>query len=242
MLLKYVILMAALGLFACSDTMDAPPQPIADAGELDFGSPVDMGPDSPDDSGSRNNESDLGTHEDMSHEDMSHEDMSHEDMDNEIDAGADMPLEADMVEDLPDMDQDLQVLDADMDSDAGTPDADMDFDADMEQDQDTWPPPYDETGWTMSTRTHSDSASTGTPDSYFYEVDPGSPLSANISGSNGIWSVNVYGGMSNQLYCTGSSLCQVMLRPEDTIVVVTAITTNIGSYSLTVRYSGPGLM
>lgn len=233
MLLRYVILMAALGLFACSDTMDAPPRPIADAGELDFGSPVDMGLDAPDDSDSRNNVSDLGTHEDMSHEDM----------ENDTDAGAelDMPAETDMVEDLPDRDQNLEELDADMNSD-GTPDADMDFDADMEQDQDTWPPPYDETGWTMSTRTHSDSASTGTPDSYFYEVDPGSPLSANISGSNGIWSVNVYGGMSNQLYCTGSSLCQVMLRPEDTIVVVTAITTNIGSYSLTVRYSGPGLM
>ena len=229
MLLKYVILMAALGLFACSDTMDAPPRPMADAGELDFGSPVDMGRDAPDDSGSRNNESDLGTHEDM---------------ENDTDAGAelDMPAETDMVEDLADMDQDLQELDADVDTDAGASDADMGSDADMEQDQDSWPPPYDETGWTMSTRTHSDSASTGTPDSYFYEVDPGSPLSANISGSNGIWSVNVYGGMSNQLYCTGSSLCQVMLRPEDTIVVVTAITTNIGSYSLTVRYSGPGLM
>ncbi|QED26804.1 hypothetical protein FRD01_06025 [Microvenator marinus] len=239
MLLKYVILMAALGLFACSDSMDAPPRPIADAGELDFGSPVDMGPDAPDDSGSRNNESDLGTHEDMSHEDM-----GHEDMDNDMDAGAelDMPADTDMVEDLPDMDQDLQETDTDMDSDAGTPDVGTDSDADMEQDQDTWPPPYDETGWTMSTGSHSDSASTGTPDSYFYEVDPGSPLSATISGSNGIWSVNVYGGMSNQLYCTGSPSCQVMLRPEDTIVVVTAITTNIGSYSLNVRYSGPGLM
>lgn len=239
MLLKFVIVMAALGLFACSDSMDAPPRPIADAGELDFGSPVDMGPDAPDDSGSRNNESDLGTHEDMSHEDM-----GHEDMDNDMDAGAelDMPADTDMVEDLPDMDQDLQETDTDMDSDAGTPDVGTDSDADMEQDQDTWPPPYDETGWTMSTGSHSDSASTGTPDSYFYEVDPGSPLSATISGSNGIWSVNVYGGMSNQLYCTGSPSCQVMLRPEDTIVVVTAITTNIGSYSLNVRYSGPGLM
>lgn len=240
MLLKYVILMAALGLVACSDSMDAPPRPIADAGELDFGSPVDMGPDAPDDSGTKSNESDLGTHEDMGHEDM----------DNDMDAGAevDMPPETDMVEDLGDMGQDLQETDAEMDSDAGAPDADMGTDGDlgtdvdMEEDQDTWPPPYDETGWTMSTGSHSDSASTGTPDSYFYEVDPGSPLSATISGSNGIWSVNVYGGMSNQLYCTGSPSCQVMLRPEDTIVVVTAITTNIGSYSLNVRYSGPGLM
>ncbi len=104
------------------------------------------------------------------------------------------------------------------------------------------PGEYDTTGWPMEQVTISDSASVGTPDSYFFDVDSGSPLSASITGGgNGTWSVNVFGGMSNQLYCTGTTLCQVMLRPEDTVVVVTAITTDIGSYSLTVDYAGDGL-
>lgn len=147
-------------------------------------------------------------------------------------------------------DSDLD-LDSDLDADA-TPDADMEQDAvqDSESDatldmpdaeQDAGPPVYDETGWTMRQNTISDSASTGTPDSYFYDVDAGSPLSASITGGGtGIWSVNVFGGYSNMLYCTGTSSCQVMLRPEDTTVIVTAVTTGIGSYSLTIRFAGDG--
>lgn len=115
-------------------------------------------------------------------------------------------------------------------------------DATTDTGMDTGPGVYDTTGWTMKTFTKNDSASTGTPDSYFIDVDPGSPLSASITGGgSGTWSVNVYGGYSNQLYsCSGSALCQVMLRPEDTTVIVTAITTDIGYYSLTVHYSGSG--
>lgn len=103
------------------------------------------------------------------------------------------------------------------------------------------PPPYDTTGWTMLRTTITESASVGTPDSYFFDVDSGSPLAASITGGgSGTWSVNVFGGMSNHLYCTGTASCQVMLRPEDTVVVVTAITTDIGSYTLTVDYAGDG--
>ena len=101
---------------------------------------------------------------------------------------------------------------------------------------------YDTTGWDMKRTTLSDSASVGTPDSYFFDVDSGSPLSASITGGgSGSWSVNVFGGYSNYLYCTALTSCQVMLRPEDVTVIVTAITTDIGSYSLTIDYAGMGL-
>lgn len=46
--------------------------------------------------------------------------------------------------------------------------------------------------------------------------------------------------MTNTLYCSGSPLCQVMLKPQDTTVIITAVTTDIGYYSLTVQYSGTG--
>ncbi len=122
-------------------------------------------------------------------------------------------------------------------------DSGADLGADSGTDAGTMPGVYDTTGWAMKTFTKNESASVGTPDSYFFNVDPGSPLSASITGGgNGTWSVNVYGGYSNQLYaCSGSPLCQVMLKPEDTTVIVTAITTDIGGYSLTVHYSGAGL-
>lgn len=100
---------------------------------------------------------------------------------------------------------------------------------------------YDTTGWTMMRWVKSDSASTGTPDSYFFDVDAGSPIAASITGGgSGTWSVNVFGGMTNTLYCTGAPSCQVMLDPQDTVVIVTAITTAIGSYTLTVDYAGQG--
>lgn len=100
---------------------------------------------------------------------------------------------------------------------------------------------YDTTGWTMMRWVKSDSASTGTPDSYFFDVDAGSPIAASITGGgSGTWSVNVFGGMTNTLYCTGAPGCQVMLDPQDTVVIVTAVTTAIGSYTLTVDYAGQG--
>lgn len=100
---------------------------------------------------------------------------------------------------------------------------------------------YDTTGWDMKQWTTSGTASTGTPDSYFFDVDAGSPMAASITGGgNGTWSVNVFGGMTNTLYCTGTASCQVMLDPQDTVVVVTTITTDIGQYSLTVDYAGQG--
>jgi len=127
-------------------------------------------------------------------------------------------------------------------ADAGI-DSGADAGMDSGTDAGTTPGVYDTTGWTMKTFTKNESASVGTPDSYFFNVDPGSPLSASITGGgSGTWSVNVYGGYSNQLYpCSGQALCQVMLRPEDTTVIVTAITTDIGGYSLTVHYAGAGL-
>jgi hypothetical protein len=143
-----------------------------------------------------------------------------------------------------DEDMDAGILDATADfaQDAGA-DGGADSGPDAAQDTGTTPGTYDETNWTMKTWTKNESASTGTPDSYFFDVDSGSPLSASITGGgNGTWSVNVYGGYSNQLYpCSGTPSCQVMLRPEDTTVIITAITTDIGYYQLTVRYSGTGL-
>ncbi|MCA9664107.1 MAG: hypothetical protein KC503_00920 [Myxococcales bacterium] len=101
---------------------------------------------------------------------------------------------------------------------------------------------FNTSGWTMKTRTLQDSASGGTPDSYFFDVDPGSPLAASITGGgSGSWTVNVFGGVSNRLYCSGAPSCQVMLWPQDTTVIITAITTGIGYYTLTVQYSGKGL-
>jgi hypothetical protein len=160
------------------------------------------------------------------------------------------------VSDIGNQDAGLDAMSADMADDAGEGldsgsdtgvdigmDSGADTGADSGTDAGTMPGVYDTTGWTMKTFTKNESASVGTPDSYFFNVDPGSPLSAFITGGgNGTWSVNVYGGYSNQLYpCSGSPLCQVMLRPEDTTVIVTAITTDIGGYSLTLHYAGAGL-
>lgn len=171
------------------------------------------------------------------------------DMDPSTDATVDSDAELDVSDDASSdasTDQDAQSdLTSDAESDLTT-DAESDSPTDVDMDEsdadaDTGPLVYDETGWAMKQNTITESASSGTPDSYFYDVDPGSPLSATITGGgSGVWSVNVFGGYSNMLYCTGTPSCQVMLRPEDTTVIVTAITTGIGSYSLTIRFAGDG--
>jgi len=88
----------------------------------------------------------------------------------------------------------------------------------------------------LTTWTKTDTASTGTPDTYFFDVNPGDPFCATITGSGGTWSVNVSNGTSSGLYCSGSSKCSIVVPTGQLTLLVTAITTDIGSYTLTVRY------
>lgn len=226
-----MMLVVLAGMAAgCSDSADPLPDDV-DLGGFDSSVLDDQGRDSdldskPDglDAGDSGMSQDMGTdtQEDMADQDMA-TDMA--DQDNDM---ADQ--DSDMAADMTDQDMTDQDMAADM--------ADQDM---ANEDMNSGPPPYDTTGWTMKSATHSDSASTGTPDSYFYSVDSGSPLSASISGGgSGFWTVNVFGGYSNHLYCTGTSLCRVMLRPEDTTVIITAVTTGIGPYTLSIQYSGAG--
>ncbi len=90
-------------------------------------------------------------------------------------------------------------------------------------------------GLTLFTR--SDSASVGTPDSYFLNVTPGDPFCASITGGgSGSWTVNVSNGTSSGLRCSGEPTCSIIVSPGDTTLIVTAVTTDIGSYTLDVRY------
>lgn len=89
----------------------------------------------------------------------------------------------------------------------------------------------------LTTWTRSDSASTGTPDTYFFDVTPGDPFCASITGGgSGSWSLVVSNGTSSGVYCTGSPTCSIVVPPGQTTLLVTAVTTDIGSYTLTVRY------
>jgi len=89
----------------------------------------------------------------------------------------------------------------------------------------------------LTTWTKTDTASVGTPDTYFFDVNPGDPFCATITGGgSGTWSVNVSNGTSSGLYCSGSSKCSILVPAGQMTLLATAVTTDIGGYTLTVRY------
>jgi hypothetical protein len=89
----------------------------------------------------------------------------------------------------------------------------------------------------LTTWTKTDSASVGTPDTYFFDVNPGDPFCATITGGGGgSWSVNVSNGTSAGLYCSGSPKCSILVPSGQLTLLVTAVTDDIGGYTLTVRY------
>ena len=140
-----------------------------------------------------------------------------------LDAGADAGLDAG----------------ADAGSDAGT-DAGSDAGTDAGRDAGSDAGPADPclplpSGLTTSTRT--DSASVGTPDTYSYAVNPGDPFCVSITGGgSGSWSVTVSNGTSLGVYCSDEPTCSIFVPPGQTTLLVTAVTTDIGGYVLTVRY------
>jgi hypothetical protein len=89
----------------------------------------------------------------------------------------------------------------------------------------------------LTTWTKTDSASVGTPDTYFFSVNPGDPFCATITGGgSGTWSINVSNGTSSGVYCSGSPKCSIVVPPGQLTLLATAVTTDIGGYTLTVRY------
>lgn len=91
------------------------------------------------------------------------------------------------------------------------------------------------------TTTLRDSASSGTPDTYQMVVQPGDPVSASITGGGaGPWSVVVSNGTSSGIYCSGSSTCALTVRASDTVLFVTAVTGDIGSYALAITHPDRG--
>lgn len=89
----------------------------------------------------------------------------------------------------------------------------------------------------LTTWTRTDTASVGTPDTYFFDVTPGDPFCVTITGGgSGSWSVNVSNGTSSGLYCAGSNKCSIVVPAGQMTLLVTAVTTDIGGYTLTVRY------
>lgn len=122
--------------------------------------------------------------------------------------------------------------------DAGT-DAGIDAGVDAGRDAGTDAGPLDPCSPLPSglmTFTRSDSASVGTPDTYFLTVTPGAPFCASITGSGGSWTVNVSNGTSSGLYCSGSDTCSIFVPAGQTTLLVTAVTDDIGFYTLNVRY------
>ncbi len=65
---------------------------------------------------------------------------------------------------------------------------------------------------------------------------PGDPFCADITGGGGgTWSVTVSNGRSDGIYCSGSPTCAGRVAPGDTTLIFTAITDDIGSYTLNIR-------
>lgn len=92
----------------------------------------------------------------------------------------------------------------------------------------------------LTTETISDTASSGTPDTYFRSVRPGDPFCAEITGGgSGTWSVVVSNGTSSGVYCTGVSRCTIRVPAATPTLLVTAVTTGIGAYTLTIRRIPP---
>ena len=92
----------------------------------------------------------------------------------------------------------------------------------------------------LTTETISDTASVGTPDTYFRDVRPGDPFCAEIvGGGSGTWSVVVSNGTSSGVYCTGVARCAIRVPAATPTLLVTATTTDIGAYTLTIRRIPP---
>jgi hypothetical protein len=88
----------------------------------------------------------------------------------------------------------------------------------------------------LTTWTRTDTASSGTPDTYFFDVTPGDPFCAEITGGGGSWTLVVSNGTSSRVYCSGSPRCSIIVPPGQPTLLVTAVTDDIGGYTLTVRY------
>ena len=89
----------------------------------------------------------------------------------------------------------------------------------------------------LTTWTRSDSASSGTPDTYILDVNPGDPFCASITGGgSGSWWVNVSNGTSSGVYCRDEPTCSILVPAGQNALMVTAVTDSIGYYTLTVRY------
>lgn len=102
---------------------------------------------------------------------------------------------------------------------------------------DTGPPPVTCTEPGLTTRVITDSASSGTPDSYFIDVNPGDPFCAEITGGGGgTWGVTVSNGTSTGVYCRNVTPCHIRIPAGVPTVIATAQTTDIGGYTLTLRY------
>ena len=92
----------------------------------------------------------------------------------------------------------------------------------------------------LVTEVINDSASVGTPDSYFRDVTPGDPFCAEITGGGGgSWGVVVSNGTSSGVYCNDVPSCAIEVPSGDTTLIVTAVTSDIGSYTLTIRRIPP---
>lgn len=88
----------------------------------------------------------------------------------------------------------------------------------------------------LVTQTISDSASVGTPDTYFISVSPGDPFCASITGGgSGTWGVTVSNGTSSGVYCSNVPSCALYVPPGQTTLLVTAQTSDIGFYTLVIR-------
>lgn len=92
----------------------------------------------------------------------------------------------------------------------------------------------------LTTETIRDSASVGTPDTYFRDVRPGDPFCAEITGGgSGSWGVTVSNGTTTGVYCRDVPRCAIRVPPGDTTLLVTAITSDIGFYTLTIHRIPP---
>ena len=121
--------------------------------------------------------------------------------------------------------------------DTGPPDTGfMDASAPDAAPVDAGPPAVTCTEPGLQTRTITDSASSGTPDTYFFDVNPGDPFCAEIrGGGNGTWGVTVSNGTSAGVYCSNITPCRIRIPAGTPTVLVTAQTSDIGGYTLTVR-------
>jgi len=118
--------------------------------------------------------------------------------------------------------------------DAGT---DAGFDAGFDAGSaDAGAPPVTCTEPGLMTRVISDSASVGTPDTYFFDVNPGDPFCAEITGGgSGTWGVTVSNGTSGGVYCSNVTPCRIRVPAGEMTLLVTAQTSDIGFYTLTVH-------